>query len=72
MTPFALPRSWYEPPDEPDDSSWIYVNCPKCGVVSHQPNSDDTAHCPCREVYDDEYGTGFRDDCPCECHGEDA
>jgi hypothetical protein len=72
MTLFALPRSWYEPPDEPDDNLWRYVRCPQCGVVAHDPseNGDDQAHCPCWETYDDEYGVGWRDDCECPCHGD--
>ena len=68
---FSMPRSWYEPPDGPDDNAWRYVRCPQCGVVAHQPIVDDTAHCPCWDIYDDEYGAGYRDDCPCPFHGEE-
>lgn len=56
-------------PTEPDDNAWRYVRCPKCGTVAHQPIAEDERHCPCWEIFDDEYGVGFRDDCPCPCHG---
>jgi hypothetical protein len=69
---FAVPPGWYEPPTEPDDNAWRYVRCPQCGtVVAHQPIPDDEKHCPCWEIYDDEYGVGYRDDCPCPCHEGD-
>jgi hypothetical protein len=68
---FALPRGWFEPPTEPDDSAWRYVRCPQCGTVAHAPIRDDEKHCPCYPPFDDEYGTGYRDSCPCPCHGGD-
>jgi hypothetical protein len=55
-------------PTEPDDNAWRYVRCPQCGTVAHQPIPEDEWHCPCGPNYDDEYGTGYRRDCPCPCH----
>ena len=67
---FAMPRDRYEP--RPDIATALaVVRCYTCGVVAHQPIPEDEFHCPCRAGYDGEYGTAYRDGCPCECHERD-
>jgi hypothetical protein len=48
------------------------VECEKCGEVEHQQIPEDTAHCPCHSIYDEEFGVGWRDECKCPCHKDKA